>query len=184
MFVDFKFSKWKIQVSGNLNPMENLNIQLSVTGIWFNPLPQLHRTCKQWLVLVYNRLTVLCCSFCQCLVESTLPRGQFAFEAAWDRTVIEFEFSKKVVKFEYLLFCPIFLYFDISPTSSDSTYRVWGVKGVILILMSWKLFFFLFWADATVSSDYLNPQEDLKFGTWDRDPANCAQKRGGGWWLA
>lgn len=36
--------------------------------------------------------------------------------------------------------------------------------------------------NATVSSDYLNPQEDLKFGTWDRDPANCAQKRGGGWW--
>ena len=33
MFVDFKFSKSKIQVSGNLNPMENLNIQLSVTGI-------------------------------------------------------------------------------------------------------------------------------------------------------
>ena len=33
MFVDFKFSKLKIQVSGNLNPMENLNIQLSVTGI-------------------------------------------------------------------------------------------------------------------------------------------------------
>ena len=33
MFVDFKLSKLKIQVSGNLNPMENLNIQLSVTGI-------------------------------------------------------------------------------------------------------------------------------------------------------
>ena len=30
--------------------------------------------------------------------------------------------------------------------------------------------------------DSLNPHKDLNFGTWDRDPANCTQKRGGGWW--
>ncbi|XP_027043346.1 angiopoietin-related protein 7-like [Pocillopora damicornis] len=36
--------------------------------------------------------------------------------------------------------------------------------------------------NATVSSDSLNPHKDLIFGTWDRDPANCTQKRGGGWW--
>ena len=30
--------------------------------------------------------------------------------------------------------------------------------------------------------DSLNPHKDLIFGTWDRDPAYCAQKRGGGWW--
>nr|XP_058972601.1 angiopoietin-related protein 7-like isoform X2 [Pocillopora verrucosa] len=36
--------------------------------------------------------------------------------------------------------------------------------------------------NSTVSSDSLNPHKDLIFGTWDRDPAHCAQKRGGGWW--
>ncbi|XP_066015350.1 angiopoietin-related protein 7-like isoform X5 [Pocillopora verrucosa] len=36
--------------------------------------------------------------------------------------------------------------------------------------------------DATVSSDSLDPHKDLNFGTWDRDPANCTLKRGGGWW--
>ena len=30
--------------------------------------------------------------------------------------------------------------------------------------------------------DSLYPHKDLIFGTWDRDPAYCAQKRGGGWW--
>ncbi|CAH3160996.1 unnamed protein product [Pocillopora meandrina] len=37
-------------------------------------------------------------------------------------------------------------------------------------------------ADATVSFDSLNPHKDLIFGAWDRDPAYCAQKRGGDWW--
>nr|XP_058973604.1 angiopoietin-related protein 7-like isoform X2 [Pocillopora verrucosa] len=36
--------------------------------------------------------------------------------------------------------------------------------------------------NATVSSDSLDPHKDLNFGTWDRDPANCTLKRGGGWW--
>ena len=44
-------------------------------------------------------------------------------------------------------------------------------------------FFFSFQGDATVSSDSLNPHKDLNFGTWDRDPANCTLKRGGGWWF-
>ena len=43
-------------------------------------------------------------------------------------------------------------------------------------------FSFFFLTDATVSSDSLNPHKDLIFGTWDRDPANCTLKRGGGWW--
>ena len=42
--------------------------------------------------------------------------------------------------------------------------------------------FSFFLTDATVSSDSLNPHKDLIFGTWDRDPANCTLKRGGGWW--
>ena len=46
--------------------------------------------------------------------------------------------------------------------------------------MEFSFFFFL--TDATVSSDSLNPHKDLIFGTWDRDPANCTLKRGGGWW--
>ena len=58
MFFDFKFSKLKIQVSGNLNPMDLLHIQLFVTGIQFNPLPQLHVTSKQLLVLP----AWLCCA--------------------------------------------------------------------------------------------------------------------------
>ncbi|RMX46499.1 hypothetical protein pdam_00020510, partial [Pocillopora damicornis] len=36
--------------------------------------------------------------------------------------------------------------------------------------------------NATVSSDSLTPHKDLNFGSWDRDPANCPLKRGGGWW--
>ena len=43
-------------------------------------------------------------------------------------------------------------------------------------------FFGFFGTDATVSYDSLGPHRDLYFGTWDRDPANCAQNRGGGWW--
>ena len=42
--------------------------------------------------------------------------------------------------------------------------------------------FFYFSAAASVSFDSLNPHKDLNFGTWDRDPANCVLKRGGGWW--
>ena len=42
--------------------------------------------------------------------------------------------------------------------------------------------FFFLETDATVLFDYLIPQRDLIFGTWDRDPDNCARKRGGGWW--
>lgn len=34
----------------------------------------------------------------------------------------------------------------------------------------------------TVSFDSLGPHKDFVFGTWDRDPADCTQIRGGGWW--
>ncbi|XP_022795051.1 angiopoietin-related protein 7-like [Stylophora pistillata] len=34
----------------------------------------------------------------------------------------------------------------------------------------------------TVFSDSLGPHRDFVFGTWDRDPADCPQRRGGGWW--
>ena len=38
--------------------------------------------------------------------------------------------------------------------------------------------------DVTVLFDSLIPHRDLIFGTWNRDPANCAQKGGGGWWYS
>ena len=59
-------------------------------------------------------------------------------------------------------------------------HQAWGSKEVILILKLCKFFFL--GRDATVLFDYLIPQRDLIFGTWDRDPDNCARKRGGGWW--
>ena len=53
-------------------------------------------------------------------------------------------------------------------------------------IMEFSFFFFFllffFKADATVSFDSLKPHKDFMFGTWDRDPANCTLKRGGGWW--
>ena len=42
--------------------------------------------------------------------------------------------------------------------------------------------FFYFGTDKTVSFDSLGPHKDFVFGTWDRDPADCTQIRGGGWW--
>ena len=30
--------------------------------------------------------------------------------------------------------------------------------------------------------DSLGGHRDFSFGTWDRDPYNCDEKRGGGWW--
>lgn len=36
--------------------------------------------------------------------------------------------------------------------------------------------------DANNSSDPLVRHRDFDFGTWNRDPADCAQKRGAGWW--
>ena len=41
---------------------------------------------------------------------------------------------------------------------------------------------FCFETDATVSSDSLGPHKGFVFGTWDKVPAGCAQKIGGGWW--
>ncbi|CAH3162305.1 unnamed protein product, partial [Pocillopora meandrina] len=41
---------------------------------------------------------------------------------------------------------------------------------------------FCFETDATVSSDSLGPHRNLVFGTWDRDPVDCAQRGGRGWW--
>lgn len=43
-------------------------------------------------------------------------------------------------------------------------------------------FSFYFGTDATVFSDSLSPHKDFDFGTWDKVPADCAQKIGGGWW--
>ena len=39
-----------------------------------------------------------------------------------------------------------------------------------------------FGTDETVISDSLGGHRDFPFGTWDRDPLNCDEKRGGGWW--
>ncbi|XP_058959423.2 angiopoietin-related protein 7-like [Pocillopora verrucosa] len=36
--------------------------------------------------------------------------------------------------------------------------------------------------NATVSSDSLGPHRNLVFGTWDRDPVDCAERGGRGWW--
>ncbi|CAH3162350.1 unnamed protein product, partial [Pocillopora meandrina] len=36
--------------------------------------------------------------------------------------------------------------------------------------------------DATVSNDSLGPHKGSGFGTWDKVPAGCTQKIGGGWW--
>ena len=43
-------------------------------------------------------------------------------------------------------------------------------------------FLFCFETDATVSNDSLGPHKGFVFGTWDKVPAGCAQKLGGGWW--
>ncbi|CAH3167428.1 unnamed protein product, partial [Pocillopora meandrina] len=36
--------------------------------------------------------------------------------------------------------------------------------------------------NATVSYDSLGPHRNLVFGTWDRDPVDCAERGGRGWW--
>ena len=55
-------------------------------------------------------------------------------------------------------------------------------KGVIRILELCKFLLFCFETDATVSFDSLGPHRNLVFGTWDREPVNCAQRSGRGWW--
>ena len=55
-------------------------------------------------------------------------------------------------------------------------------KGVIRILELCEFLLFCFETDATVSSDSLGPHRNLVFGTWDRDPVDCAQRGGRGWW--
>ena len=44
------------------------------------------------------------------------------------------------------------------------------------------LFWFVLFSDETVIIDSLGRHRNLSFGTWDRDPHNCDQKIGGGWW--
>ena len=44
-----------------------------------------------------------------------------------------------------------------------------------------RISFVLFQSRCHSSSDSLVPHRDFVFGTWDRDPAGCALKSGGGW---
>ena len=45
-------------------------------------------------------------------------------------------------------------------------------------------FFFCFETDETVTSDSFGLHRNFAFGTWDRYPHDCDEKRGGGWWYS
>ena len=55
-------------------------------------------------------------------------------------------------------------------------------KDTIRTLELCEFLLFCFETDATVSNDSLGPHKDSSFGTWDKVPAGCTQKIGGGWW--
>ena len=44
--------------------------------------------------------------------------------------------------------------------------------------------FFCFETDENVTSDSFGLHRNFAFGTWDRYPHDCDEKRGGGWWYS
>ena len=60
--------------------------------------------------------------------------------------------------------------------------QVWNYKDTTRTLELCRFLLFCFETDATVSRDSLGPHKGSGFGTWDKVPAGCTQKIGGGWW--
>nr|XP_058957541.1 angiopoietin-related protein 7-like [Pocillopora verrucosa] len=71
---------------------------------------------------------------------------------------------------------------DLGVTTRQTVHAEYEWFGIGNGTTDYRLYIGNMTRDATVSSDSLNPHKDLNFGTWDRDPANCTLKRGGGWW--
>ena len=82
------------------------------------------------------------------------------------------------------LFCFVCLYVCLF----CHKHQAWRFEGVsmipMLILFVFSFSFFFFETDETATFDSFGPHRNQVFGTWDRYPHDCDEKRGGGWWYS
>ena len=79
----------------------------------------------------------------------------------------------------FVLFCLFVRLFVLSQTSSLTLRRRQHDPNADSFLL-----FFCFETDETVTSDSFGLHRNFAFGTWDRYPHDCDEKRGGGWWYS
>ncbi|XP_022791060.1 angiopoietin-related protein 7-like [Stylophora pistillata] len=70
---------------------------------------------------------------------------------------------------------------DLGVTTDKTVHAEYDWFGIGTEMAKYRLYIGNI-TNATVFSDSLSPHRDFAFGTWDRNSADCAQKRGGGWW--
>ena len=84
-----------------------------------------------------------------------------------------------VVVVVFVLFCLFVRLFVLLQTSSLTLRRRQHDPNADSFLL-----FFCFETDETVTPDSFGLHRNFAFGTWDRYPHDCDEKRGGGWWYS
>ncbi|XP_022803130.1 angiopoietin-related protein 7-like [Stylophora pistillata] len=67
---------------------------------------------------------------------------------------------------------------DLGVTTGKTVHAEYDWFGIGTEMAKYRLYI----TNTASATDPLGHHRYFVFGTWDRDPANCSQRRGGGWW--